>query len=88
MDISGKMYTPSIGENNYAIGFVDDYTAKSGLYFFKNKNHLFPAIKHFKMRSENETDSKLLNFRLEWAGENNAIHTKHFCFEHAISLKY
>lgn len=35
MDITGKMSTASLGNSSYGIGFVDDFSAKSDVYFLQ-----------------------------------------------------
>ena len=87
VDITGRMSTPSIGQNEYAIGFMDDFTAKSDVYFAARKDSLYPALVHYKHRSEAVTGHRLLNIRLDNAGENTASTVKDFCNEHGITLE-
>ena len=88
LDISGKMSTKSIGNNNHAVGFVEDFTSKSDVYFIKIKGDLFPSLKNYKMRYEKETNFKLINPRFDQAGENKSNELRDFYFKNAIRLEY
>ena len=67
---------------------MDDFTAKSDVYFAARKDSLYPALVHYKHRSEAVTGHRLLNIRLDNAGENTASTVKDFCNEHGITLEY
>lgn len=41
LDIYGKMTQKCLGDNIYAIGFIDDHTAKSDVHFFPRQKICF-----------------------------------------------
>lgn len=57
LEITGKMHTTSLSGCYYAIGFVDDRTAKSDVHFSKKKDDLFASLTYYKQRSEHTKGS-------------------------------
>lgn len=87
VDITGKMTTTSLGSSCYGIGFMDDFTAKSDVYFLKSKSGLFASLKYYKERAEAETGCRLINIRLDGAGENMANMVHEFALSNGIRLE-
>ena len=51
--ICGPMHTSSIGGCNYSLTFIDDYSTKTWVYFFKHKSKAFSCFQQFKALVEN-----------------------------------
>ena len=79
--ITGKIATPPLGGCLYAVGFVDDFTAKTDVHFIKQKSDLFMSLKYYgaeKNFSSNVTEFCMMNgIRLEpsprHARESNGV---------------
>ena len=87
LDITGKLATPSLGGCHYAVGFVDDFTAKTDVHFIKQESDLFISLKYYKDHSENLTGNRLINIRLDGAGENFSSNVTEFCMMNGIRLE-
>ena len=82
------MQPASIGGSRYALGIMDDYTAKSNIYFLTEKSEVTQRIIAFKTRSENTSGFRLINARLNGAGGNISTDLKAYCTNNGIRLDY
>ena len=87
MDISGKLME-SAGSNSYVLGIVDDFTAKSDVFFIQNRSSFLDCLKFYKEYSEKVVNHPLTNIRLDGAGENSTEEVKMFCIRNGIKLEY
>lgn len=87
LDITGKISSPSFSGCLFAVGFVDDYTAKTDVCFKKSKSHLFLALTYYKERSMTSAREKLFHVRRDGPGENVSNAIRNFCLLHGILLE-
>ena len=73
------MQPASIGGSRYALGLIDDYTAKSNVYFLTEKSEVTQRIIEYKTGSENTSGFRLINARLDRAGENISTDLRAYC---------
>ena len=64
-DVSGKMNTPSLGEGEYFLTFIDDYTHYTWVYVLKRKSEVFDKFQNWKALIENESGHKLKVLRTD-----------------------
>lgn len=88
LDILGPMPQVSIGGRRYAIGIVDDWTAKSDVIFLSEKGEIHDAVQEYMHRSERVTGYRLQNIRLDGAGENRSDAIKSLQSLRGIYLEY
>jgi len=53
----------------YYVTFIDDYSRKSWIYFFKAKDEVFGKFKEFKALIENHSEKKIKTLRSDNGGE-------------------
>ena len=64
-DVSGKMDTPSLGEGEYFLTFIDDYTHYTWVYVLKWKSEVFDKFQNWKALIENESGHELKVLRTD-----------------------
>jgi len=77
-----------LGSCKYALVILDDFTAKSDVFFLEQKSQLTTVLLRYVARAERVTGYKLLNIRLDRAGENSSQQLKLYCSENGILLEY
>lgn len=77
----------SLGISSYSVGFVDDRTAKTDIYFIRKKSYLFPALKYYMERSDKTAGFKIINVCLDGAGENMVESVKSLALMNGIQLE-
>ena len=53
------MSSNSLSGYVYYVFFVDDFSPKTWIYFFKGKNEVFSKFKEYKALVENHTERKI-----------------------------
>jgi transposase InsO family protein len=78
-DVCGPM--PSTSNNGYVyyVYFIDDYSRKTWVYFFKSKYEVFSKFKEFKALSENLSERKIKILKLDNGGEYTSKEFANFC---------
>lgn len=67
---------------------MDDYTAKSDVYFLQHRSELITFLTRYIARAQNVTNCRLLNIRLDRAGENKPEVLQEYCNQNGIRLEY
>jgi len=88
IDILGPITPPSLSGNKYALGIVDDRTAKTDVFFLPEKKDLTDHLINYQARSERVTGFLLQNIRLDGAGENRSEIITNRARLSGISLDY
>lgn len=79
---------PSISGRHYAAKFVDDFTSKTDVYFLKYESDFMKCLRFFKERSKAICGQRLINVRLDGAGENSSTEVPNFCMQHGIRMEF
>lgn len=67
-DLCGP-FVPSHNGARYVLGFTDDYSRETFVYFLKNKNETFQKFQEFRAMVENYTQEKICTLRTDGGGE-------------------
>ena len=67
--LCGPMQAPSLAGNQYFLTFIDDFTRKIWVYFFKNKSEVFEKFQNFKALVENQSGLRIKVLRTDRGGE-------------------
>ncbi|KAE8683276.1 TMV resistance protein N-like [Hibiscus syriacus] len=62
-DVCGPIKPSSLGNNNYFLLFIDDFSRKTWVYFLKQKSEVFEVFKKFKAAVERESGRKIKAMR-------------------------
>ncbi|KAE8735550.1 Beta-galactosidase 8 isoform 1 [Hibiscus syriacus] len=82
-DVCGPIKPSSLGNNNYFLLFIDDFSRKTWVYFLKQKSEVFEVFKKFKAAVERESGRKIKAMRSDrggiyFQGVSRVLHgTKH-----------
>lgn len=87
IDLSGPV-TPSLAGNKYALSILDDFTSKSDVFFLEHKSSLPNSVANYQVRSDREIDYKLMNIRLDGAGENSSDFFKNWCASGDLKFEF
>ena len=87
-DISGKISYESFGGYHYFAVFLDDNTARSAVYFLQNRSELLGALQQYKALVENELSFRMLEIRLDKAGEHCSDQVTTFTRKNGLKLEY
>ena len=68
-DICGPIRPASIGDKNYVVTFIDDYSRKTWVYLLVAKSDVLFALKSFQSQVANETGFHLKVLRSDSGGE-------------------
>ena len=71
LDLCGPMSVPSLGGFWYYILFIDDFSRKTSIYFFKCKQseEILKRFKEFKILTENFSGHKIKTLTIDNGGE-------------------
>ena len=83
-DLSGKFSSPSIGNSNYYITFLDDYSRFCVIYFLRNKSDAFEAFTKFAALVERQKTTPIKRFRSDNGGEYINSHFNNYFMSHGI----
>jgi transposase InsO family protein len=78
-DVCGPMPSSSIGGYVYYVSFIDDYSRKTWVYFFKSKDEVFSKFKEFKALIENLFERKIKILKSDNGGEYTSKEFVNFC---------
>ena len=56
---------PSKGGTRYMLTFIDDYSRKVWIYFFKHKNDVYRTFKQWKVLIEKQTSKQIKQLRID-----------------------
>ena len=68
-DVCGPIKPNSLGNSNYFLLFIDDFSRKTWVYFLKQKSEVFGVFKKFKAIVEKESGHKIKAMRSDRGGE-------------------
>jgi hypothetical protein len=68
-DVFGPVSVPSLGKSMYYVSFIDDFSRKTWIYFFRKKFEVFDRFKEFKALVENQTEKRIKVMRTDNGGE-------------------
>jgi hypothetical protein len=88
VDVCGPMNTTSITGAKYFLLFVDDFSRKMWVYFFKLKYDVFKEFQNFKALVENESGCHITSLRSNNGGEFCSKEFNNFCAKHGIKRQY
>jgi hypothetical protein len=63
------MSITSISRSMYYVSFIDDFSCKTWIYFFKTKDEVFSKFQEFKYLVKNQTRKKIKVLRSKNGGE-------------------
>jgi hypothetical protein len=78
-DICGPMPSTSLSGYVYYVSFIDDYSHKTWVYFFKSKDEVLGKFKEFKALVENLSERKIKILRSDNGGEYTSNEFGSFC---------
>ena len=87
-DISGKISYESFGGYVYFAVFLDDNTARSAVYFLRQRSELLAALQQYKALVENELPFRMLEVRLDKAGEHCSDLVTAFVRHNGLKMEY
>lgn len=68
-DQCGKRHSMA---KKYRFGLMDDYTAKSDVFFLARKFEIYDVIQQYQVRSERMRGIKVQNFQVDSTGKNRS----------------
>jgi transposase InsO family protein len=68
-DVFGPVSVPSLGNSMYYVSFIDEFSRKNWIYFFRKKSEVFDRFKEFKALVENQTEKRIKVLRTDNGGE-------------------
>ena len=83
-DLMGPIQQRSLGGSRYAVVFIDDFSRKSWVYFFKSKGETLTKFQHFKNQIETETGNTIQVLRSDRGREYLSDKFTTFCKENGI----
>ncbi|KAE8667942.1 hypothetical protein F3Y22_tig00112352pilonHSYRG00005 [Hibiscus syriacus] len=72
-DVCGPIKPSSLGNSNYFLLFIDDFSRKTWVYFLKQKSEVFEVFKKFKAVVERESGRKIKAMRSDRERKNITI---------------
>ena len=83
-DVCGPMNTPSCGESQYFLLFINDYTRMTWVYFLRYKLQPFQFFRKFKAQAEKESGHCIKALCSDRGGEYLSNEFKAYCDDHGI----
>ncbi|KAJ4723526.1 Retrovirus-related Pol polyprotein from transposon TNT 1-94 [Melia azedarach] len=83
-DVCGPFKPRSLGNNNYFLLFIDDFSRKTWIYLLKQKSEVFAAFKKFKAVVEKESGRQIKAMRTDCGGEFTSKEFQEFCETNGI----
>ena len=83
-DVCGPIKPGSLGNSNYFLLFIDDFSRKTWVYFLKQKSEVFENFKKFKALVEKETGLEIKAMRSDRGGEFTSTEFQKYCEDHGI----
>lgn len=87
VEIADKINTASLSSRCYGVGFIDDLTLKSDVYFLKTKAGLYLPLKYYKERAEAEIGKKTFKHTPWWSWEKCVKHDPGVCTSERYSSR-
>lgn len=78
------MDVPSLSKSRHYVSFINDYSRRAFIYFFKSKSKVFSQFKELKSLVENQTRRKIKCLRTNNGGEFCNANLDKFCVDHGI----
>ena len=74
----------SFGKNKYILHFIDKFSRKTKVYFFKEKHEVFSVFKKFKAVDEKESDHNIKTMKSDKGGKFSSKEFEKYCENHGI----
>jgi len=87
-DLCGPMQTPSIGGSLYFLTFIDYFSRKTWIYFFKKKSETFSKFKEFQAFVEKQSYRSIKILRSDGGGEYDSNELTNYCKKQGITRQY
>ena len=87
-DLCVPMQTQSIGGRFYSLTFIDYFSRKIWVYFFKNKLETFSKFKEFKALNENQSGIFIKVLKSYGRGEYDSHEFRYFFMHHGIQRNF
>jgi histone deacetylase 1/2 len=65
----------SVGQKNYYVSFIDDYSKFTWIYMLRFKSEVFQCFRDFQNMVEHQFDKKILAVQSDWGGEYQSLHS-------------
>ncbi|KAK9100717.1 hypothetical protein Scep_024147 [Stephania cephalantha] len=83
-DVCGPIKPSSLGNINYFLLFIDDFSRKTWVYFLNHKSEVFEVFKKFKAAVERESGRKIKAMRSDRGGEFTSREFHELCEANGI----
>lgn len=77
-----------MGDNQYFVTFIDDYSRFITVYFINNKSEVFEKFKIFEAAVTNQFNRRINRLRVDNGGEYSSKEFQQFCEEKGIFMEY
>lgn len=80
----------SVGNKNYYVSFIDDFSKFTWVYLLKHKSEVFSKFREFQTLVEHSFNTKIKAMQTDWGGEYQRINSffSHIGIAHLVSCPH